>query len=58
VEQDGWEGRLRAFSKPPGKQITAKTSMAQFKLRYKQFSKTGMKVDVITDSNGYWKMIL
>lgn len=57
VEQDGWEGRLRAFSKPPTKQITSRTKMAQFKLRYKQFPKSGMKVDVVTDANGYWKLI-
>lgn len=57
VEHDGWEGRLRTISRPPTKQISTKTKMAQFKLRYKQFPKSGMKVDVITDSNGYWKMI-
>jgi len=57
VERDGWEGRLRTFSLPPTKQITAKTVMAQFKHRYKQFPKVGMKGDVVTDANGYWKMI-
>ena len=57
VEHDGWEGRLRTFSKPSTKQISTRTKMAQFKLRYKQFPRSGMKVDVITDANGYWKMI-
>jgi hypothetical protein len=58
VEEDGWEGRLRTFSKPSTKQISSRTIMAQFKLRYKQFPKTGMKVDVVTDDNGYWKIAL
>src|SRR3990172_4215369 len=57
VEHDGWEGRLRTISLPPTKQISSKAKLAQFKLRYKQFPKTGMKVDVITDANGYWKLI-
>jgi hypothetical protein len=57
VEQDGWEGRLGAFAKPSTKQITSKTIMAQFKLRYKQLPKSGVKVDVVTDANGFWKMI-
>jgi hypothetical protein len=57
VEHDGWGGRLRAFSKPTAKQITAKTKMAQFKQRYNKFPRTGMKVDVVTDPNGYWKML-
>ena len=28
------------------------------KQRYKHFPKTGMKVDVVTDDNGYWKIAL
>ena len=48
---------MRAFSKPTAKQITAKTKMAQFKQRYNKFPRTGMKVDVVTDPNGYWKML-
>ena len=57
VEHDGWEGRLRTMALPLTKQISTKAKLAQFKLRYNQFPKTGMKVDVITDANGYWKLI-
>jgi len=57
VEHDGWEGRLRSMSKPSTAQISARTTIAQFKLRYGQFPKTGMKVDVVADLNGYWKML-
>jgi hypothetical protein len=32
--------------------------LAQFKQRYKQFPKAGLKVDVVTDENGYWKVAL
>jgi hypothetical protein len=31
---------------------------AQFKQRYKQYQKTGLKVDVVTDDNGYWNIAL
>jgi len=58
VEHDGWEGRVGVISLPITKQITLKTKMAQFKQRYKQFPKVGMKVDVETDENGYWKIAL
>jgi hypothetical protein len=37
---------------------SAKSKLAQFKLWYKQLPKLGMKVDVVTDDNGYWKIIL
>lgn len=57
VERDGWEGRLRSISKPATHQISARTMMAQFKTRYGQFPKIGMKVDVVADLNGYWKML-
>ena len=30
-----------------------KSKLAQFKERYKQFPRIGMKVDVVTDDNGY-----
>ena len=32
--------------------------LAQFKQRYKQFPKASMKVDVVTDDNGNWKITL
>ncbi len=57
VERDGWEGRLRSISKPTTKQISPRTMMAQFKLHYGQFPKIGMRVEVVADLNGYWKMV-
>jgi hypothetical protein len=38
--------------------ISPKSRLAQFKQRYRQFPKLGMKVDVVTDDNGYWRIAL
>jgi hypothetical protein len=35
-----------------------KSRLALFRQRYKQFPKLGMKIDVVTDENGYWKIAL
>ena len=52
------ELRIGTFAKPQGSEISPKSKLAQFKQRYKQFPKTGLKVDVVTDENGYWKIAL
>lgn len=52
------EMRIATFSKPQAEEISPKSRLAQFKQRYKQFPKTGMKVDVVTDDKGYWKIAL
>jgi hypothetical protein len=51
------EMRIATFSKPQSNEISPKSSLAQFKQRYKQFPKLGMKVDVVTDDSGYWKIV-
>ena len=50
------EMRIATFAKPQGAEISSKSRLAQFKQRYKQFPKAGMKVDVVTDEKGYWKI--
>ena len=50
--------RIATFSKPLIEEISSKSRLAQFKQRYKQFPKAGLKVDVVTDDNGYWKIAL
>jgi len=52
------EMRIATFAKPQADEISPKSSLVQFKKRYKQFPKTGMKVDVVTDENSYWKIAL
>jgi hypothetical protein len=52
------EMRIATFTKPLTEEISPKSKLARFKLRYKRFPALGMKVDVVTDENGYWKMIL
>jgi hypothetical protein len=52
------EMRIATFAKPQSEKISSKSRLEQFKQRYKQFPKTGMKVDVVTDDNGYWKIAL
>ena len=52
------EMRIATFTKPQGEEISSKSRLAQFKQRYKRFPALGMKVDVATDDNGYWKIAL
>ena len=37
-------------------EISPKNKLAQFKHRYKQFPKLGMRLDVVMDENGYLKI--
>ncbi|HKM77262.1 MAG TPA: hypothetical protein VJZ32_12685 [Candidatus Bathyarchaeia archaeon] len=53
-----WQGRVDTINKPISKQISPKSRLAQFKQRYKQFPKIGMKVDVLANDAGYWKLDL
>jgi hypothetical protein len=55
---EGHDMRIATFAKPQTNEISPKSKLAQFKQRYKQFPKLGMKVDVVTDENGYWKIAL
>jgi len=50
--------RIATFAKPQGAEISSKSRLAQFKQRYKRFPTVGMKVDVVTDEKGYWKICL
>ena len=52
------EMRIATFTKPFSEEISPKSRLAQFKQRYKHFPKLGMRVDVVTDDNGYWKIVL
>ena len=52
------EMRIATFSKPFSEEISPKSRLAQFKQRYRRFPTLGMKVDVVTDDNGYWKIAL
>ena len=52
------EMRIATFRKPLAEEISPKSRLAQFKQHYKRFPKIGMKVDVVTDDNGYWKIAL
>ena len=55
---DGRDLRIATFAKPQTDEISPKSRLAQFKQRYKRFPTLGMKVDVVTDDNGYWKIAL
>jgi len=48
--------RIATFAKPQGEEISSKSRLAQFKQHYKRFPAIGMKVDIVTDENGYWKI--
>ena len=48
--------RIATFAKPQGAEISSKSRLAQFKRRYKRFPTVGMKVDVVTDEKGYWRI--
>jgi hypothetical protein len=53
---EGWKGRIGTIPKPTSKLISPKSKLALFKKRYKQFPKTGMKIDVTANDMGYWKL--
>lgn len=55
---DGRDMRIATFNKPQSEEISPKSRLAQFKQRYKRFPTVGMKVDLVTDVNGYWKIDL
>jgi hypothetical protein len=50
--------RIATFTKPLSEEISPKSKLARFKLRYKRFPTLGIKIDVVTDDNGYWKKAL
>lgn len=50
--------RIGTFTKPQSKEISSKSKLARFKQPYKRFPALGMKIDVVTDDNGYWKIAL
>ena len=52
------EMRIATFPKPQGAEISSKSRLAQFKQHYKNWPRVGMRVDVVTDQNGYWKIAL
>lgn len=55
---DDWQGRIGAINKPSMKTISAKHRLALFKQRYNDFPKVGMRVDVVANDAGYWKLDL
>ena len=55
---DGREMRIATFNKPQTGEISPKSKLAQSKQRYKRFPTPGMKVDVIVNDSGYWKLEL
>ena len=55
---EGREIRVAVFNKPQGAEISSKSKLAQFKRRYKRFPAVGMKIDLVTDAGGYWKVDL
>jgi hypothetical protein len=38
--------------------LLPRSKLARFKRQYRRFPTLGMKVDVVTDDNGYWKVAL
>ena len=55
---EGIEIRIATINKPASKYISPKHKLAQFKQRYGQLPKVGMKLDVATDAKGFWKLVL
>lgn len=52
------EMHIATFTKPQSEEISPKSKLAQFKQHYKRFPTIGMKIDVVTDENSYWKIAL
>jgi hypothetical protein len=52
------EMRIATFTKPVSQEISPKSKLARFKLRYNRLPRLGVKVNVVTDENDYWKVAL
>jgi len=55
---NGWEGRIGTIPKPPTKYVSPKSKMAKFLQRYKKTPDVGVLVDVETNENGFWGIVL
>jgi hypothetical protein len=55
---DGREMRLATFNKPQAEQISSKSKLALFKHRYHRFPAVGMRVDLVTNQNGFWQIAI
>ncbi|MGO9645893.1 MAG: hypothetical protein ACLPY5_14250 [Candidatus Bathyarchaeia archaeon] len=55
---EGIDTRIATINKPASKYISPKHKLAQFKQRYTQLPKVGLRVDAVTDAKGFWKLAL
>ena len=55
---DEFEGRIATITKPLTNIISPRSRLALFKAKYGEFPKIGMKVQVETNENGFWNLIL
>lgn len=55
---DGREMRLATFNKPQAEEISPKSKLALFKHRYHRFPTVGMRVDLVTNPNGFWQIAM
>ena len=55
---DGREMRVAAILKPESRTISSRHSLARFKEKYGAYPEKGMKIEIETNENGFWTLVL
>jgi len=55
---DGRDMRVAAIIKPESKTISSRHTLARFKEKYGAFPEKGMKIEIETNENGYWTLVV
>jgi hypothetical protein len=55
---EGIERRLGVFTKPLAKEISPKSKLALFQHKYGKFPDIGMKIEIETNKDGYWNIVI
>jgi len=55
---DGRDLRIASMPKPDQKIISPRHKLARFKEKYGAYPEKGMKVEIETNENGFWNLVL
>jgi len=50
--------RVAAILKPESRTISSRHSLARFKEKYGAYPEKGMKIEIETNENGFWTLVL
>ena len=55
---DGRDLRIASMPKPDQKTISPRHQLARFKEKYGGYPEKGMKIEIETNENGFWNLVL